>query len=139
MAGPALFAAPDAAAHTTAAGGTFELTLALLLVVGVIGALAWFARRARGGLFRGRNARIQVLATQSLGVKESAVLVRVGDTDILVGVAQGNVRPLHVFPVGANTDAPPLTDMSSNGAPGGATQAPNFKEMLLKSLGVSKQ
>ena len=117
-----------------AAGGTFEVTLALLLVVGVIAALAWFARRARGGLFRGRNSRIQVLATQSLGVKESAVLVRIGDTDILVGVSQGAVRPLHVFPVGANTDAPPMPETIP-----GATQAPSFKDLLLKSLGVTKQ
>jgi flagellar biosynthetic protein FliO len=139
MAEPTLFAAPGAAAHTTAAGGTFEVTLALLLVVGVIAALAWFARRARGGLFRGRQARIQVLASQSLGVKESAVLVRVGDTDILIGVAQGNVRPLHVFPVGANTETPPLPETPSPGNEGGPPPAPNFKDLLLKSLGVNKQ
>src|SRR5688572_30023659 len=132
MAQETLFAAPDAATSSGAAGGAFEVTLALLLVVGLIAALAWFARRARGGLFRGRGSRIQVLASQSLGVKESAVLVRVGDTDILVGVAQGNVRPLHVFPVGANTEAPPVPETA--GAPG----APNFKELLLKSLGVKQ-
>jgi len=130
MAQQTLFAAPDAAASTGAAGGAFEVTLALLLVVGLIAALAWFARRARGGLFRGRNSRIQVLATQSLGVKESAVLVRVGDTDILVGVSQGAVRPLHVFPVGANTEAPPLPPVDPN-----APKAPNFKELLMRSLG----
>jgi flagellar protein FliO/FliZ len=133
MAQEALFAAPNAATASGAASGAFEVTLALLLVVGLIAALAWFARRARGGLFRGRGSRIQVLASQSLGVKESAVLVRIGDTDILVGVAQGNVRPLHVFPVGANTEAPPVAD-----APPGAAGAPNFKELLLKSLGVKK-
>src|SRR5688572_6699707 len=131
MARETLFAAPDAAAHST--GGGIEVTLALLLVVGVIAALAWFARRARGGLFRGRHSRIQVLANQSLGVKESVVLVRVGDTDILVGVAQGSVRPLHVFPVGANTEAPPAPEAM----PAGAT-APNFKDLLMKSLGIDK-
>ena len=130
MAQQTLFAAPDAAAHGGAAGGAFEVTLALLLVVGVIAALAWFARRARGGLFRGRQSRIQVLATQSLGVKESAVLVRVGDTDILVGVSQGSVRPLHVFPAGANTEAPPPVELAPD-----APRAPNFKELLLRSLG----
>jgi flagellar protein FliO/FliZ len=134
MAQQALFAAPDAAASTGAASGAFEVTLALLLVVGVIAALAWFARRARGGgLFGARQARIQVLATQPLGVKESCVLVRVGDTDILVGVSQGSVRPLHVFPVGANTEAPPAPEAGSS------AQAPNFKDLLLKSLGVSKK
>jgi flagellar protein FliO/FliZ len=130
MAEPTLFAAPDVAASTTAGGGAFEVTLALLLVVGMIAALAWFARRARGGLFRGRNSRIQVLASASLGVKESAVLVRVGDTDILVGVSQGSVRPLHIFPIGANTDAPPLPPADPS-----APKAPNFKELLMRSLG----
>jgi flagellar protein FliO/FliZ len=132
MAQEVLFAAPNAAPQAGSAGGAFEVTLALLLVVGVIAALAWFARRARGGLFRGRNSRIQVLASQSLGVKESAVLVRIGDTDILVGVAQGSVRPLHVFPAGANTEAPPLAVEA--GIPG-APRAPNFKELLMRSLG----
>ena len=130
MAQETLFAAPDAAASTGAAGGALEVTLALLLVVGVIAALAWFARRARGGLFRGRQSRIQVLATQSLGVKESAVLVRVGDTDILVGVSQGSVRPLHVFPAGANTEAPPPAEPAPD-----APRVPNFKDMLMRSLG----
>jgi flagellar protein FliO/FliZ len=128
MSDPTLFAAPATAAHGGSAGGAFEVTLALLLVVGVIAALAWFARRARGGLFRGKNSRIQVLSSQPLGVKESAVLVRVGDTDILIGVAQGSVRPLHVFPQGANTEAPPQIE-SSDG------KAPSFKDMLMRSLG----
>jgi flagellar protein FliO/FliZ len=128
MSEPTLFAAPEAAAH--AGGGAIEVIFAMLVVVAVIGGLAWFARRARGGLFRGRNARIQVLATQPLGVKESAVLVRVGDTDILVGVSQGSVRPLHVFPQGANTEAPPAPEADPN-----APKMPTFKDLLLKSLG----
>jgi flagellar protein FliO/FliZ len=134
MAQETLFAAPDVAAHGGAAGGALSVTLAVLLVVGMIAALAWFARRARGGLFRGRQARIQVLATQALGVKESAVLVRVGDTDILIGVSQGSVRPLHVFPVGANTEAPPAPLATTED---GAGPTPGFKDLLMKSLGMS--
>ena len=56
------------------------------------------------------------------------MLVRVGDTDILVGVAQGSVRTLHVFPAGANTEAPPATAAE-------APQAPNFKDLLMRRLG----
>jgi flagellar protein FliO/FliZ len=121
-----LFGAPTAAASPSAGGGAIEVFFALVLILGVIAGLAWFAKRMRGQGF-GRSARIQVLATQHLGVKESAVLVRVGETDILVGVAAGNVRTLHVFPVGANTDAPPVPESAPN--------APNFKDLLLKSLG----
>jgi flagellar biosynthetic protein FliO len=128
MSDPTLFAAPNAAAHGGTAGGTFEVLLALVLIVAVIAGLAWFARRARGGnLFRRGPSRIQVLSTQSLGVKESAVLVRIGDTDILVGVAPGSVRALHVFPSGANTEAPPAPEVTTTG--------PTFKALLMKSLG----
>jgi len=50
-----------------------------------------------------------------------------------VGVSQGSVRPLHVFPQGANTEAPPAPES----APGDAN-APNFKDLLMKSLGMNK-
>jgi flagellar protein FliO/FliZ len=127
MSGPTLFAAPDTAAHGSAAGGTLEVTLALLLVVGLIAFLAWGARRMRrfGG---GGQERIQVLSDRVIGPKERCVLVRVGETDILVGVAAGSVTALHVFPVGASTEAPPAP--VSNGP-----ALPNFKDMLMRSLG----
>ena len=127
MSDPTLFAAPNAAAHGGAAGGTLEVTFALLLVLGVIVLLAWMAKRMRniGG---GGQDRIQLLSDRAVGPKERLVLVRVGDTDILVGVAAGNVHPLHVFPAGANTAAPP--------APESQTPAlPNFRDLLMKSLG----
>jgi flagellar protein FliO/FliZ len=125
MAEPTLFAAPGAAAHGSAAGGTLEVTLALLLVVGFIMLLAWGLKRARRfGI--GGSDRIQVLSDRALGPKERCVLVRVGDTDVLIGVAQGSVRTLHVFPVGANTEAPPAAEKPAT---------PNFKDLLMRSLG----
>jgi flagellar protein FliO/FliZ len=127
MSAPTLFAAPNAAAHGGATGGALEVTLALLLVVGLIAALAWMARRMRrfGG---GSAERVQVLSDRSLGPKERCVLLRVGDTDILVGVAPGSVRTLHVFAAGANTEAPPAP-------PAKGAALPNFKELLMRSLG----
>src|SRR5262245_4253640 len=127
MSDPALFAAPTTAAHGGAAGGTLEVTFALLLVLGVIVLLACVATRMRriGG---GGHDRIQVLGDRALGPKERCVLVRVGDTDILIGVASGNVRPLHVFPVGANTAPPPAPETQG-------PVLPNFRDMLMRSLG----
>ena len=127
MADPTLFAAPDAAAHGSTAGGALEVTLALLVVVAFIAVLAWLARRSRrfGG---GSAGRIQVLAEQAFGVKERCVLVRVGDTDILLGVTQHSINPLHVFAAGANTAAPPV-------APSATPKLPNFKDLLMRSLG----
>jgi flagellar protein FliO/FliZ len=127
MADPTLFAAPDAAAHGSTAGGALEVTLALLVVVGFIAVLAWMARRSRR--FGGTDGnRIQVLSEKAFGVKERCVLVRVGDTDILLGVTQNSISPLHVFPTGANTEAPPAP-------PATAPKLPNFKDLLMRSLG----
>lgn len=122
-----LFAAPAASSAPSAGGGLLEVTLALLVVLALIAGLAWLMRRMRriGG---SAGNRIQVLGEHSLGVKERAVLLRVGDTDLLVGVAPGNVRALHVFAPGANTEAPPPP-------PATATSLPNFKDLLMRSLG----
>jgi flagellar protein FliO/FliZ len=127
MSQPTLFAAPNAAAHGSAGGGAVEVILALALVVGLIALLAWAARRMRRfGV--GGGQRIQVLGDQAVGPKERCVLVRVGDTDILVGVAAGAVSALHVFPAGANTEAPPAPPAKGNALP-------NFKDLLMRSLG----
>jgi flagellar protein FliO/FliZ len=129
MADPTLFAAPSAAAHGgTAGGAAAEVTLALLLVVGLIAALAWAARRMRRFGGGGAQDSIQVLGDRALGPKERCVLVRVGETDILLGVASGSVQPLHVFPAGANTEAPPAP-------PASGPKLPNFKDLLMRSLG----
>jgi len=48
--------------------------------------------------------------------------------DILVGVAPGSVQMLHVFAAGANTEAPPAP-------PSQGAALPNFKDLLLRSLG----
>ncbi len=129
MSDPTLFAAPGAAAHGSTSGGALEVTLALLLVVGLIALLAWAARRMRGfgGGVSSRD-RIQVLSDRALGPKERCLLVRVGETDILLGVAAGSVRALHVFPVGTNTEAPPAL-------PPDGPKMPNFKDLLMRSLG----
>jgi flagellar protein FliO/FliZ len=121
-----LFAAPEAAAHGAAGGGLLEITVTLLIVVGFLAGLAWFAKRLRGG-FKTSGSRIQVLGAQALGPKERAVLVRVGETDILVGVGSGSVNTLHVFPVGTNTEAPPALAA----VPGQM----DFKSLLMKALG----
>ena len=129
MSDPTLYAAPGAAAHGSASGGALEVTLALLLVVGLIALLAWAARRMRGfGIGASARDRIQVLSDRAVGPKERCLLVRVGETDILVGIAPGSVSTLHVFPVGANTEAPPP-------APLATPKMPNFKDLLLRSLG----
>jgi flagellar protein FliO/FliZ len=123
-----LFGAPTASAAHSTGGGLASVTLALILIVALIWGIAWIFRRWRGLPTGGAQGRIQVLSQHSLGVKERCVLVRIGATDILIGIAPGNVRTLHVFPEGASTDAPPAP--TSDGS-----KLPNFKDLLMRSLG----
>jgi flagellar protein FliO/FliZ len=122
-----LFAAPTTSAAPSTGGGLLEVTLALLAIVALIAGLAWLMKRMRGFGIAGHD-RIQVLGERAMGPKERCVLVRVGTTDILVGVASGNVTTLHVFPEGANTEAPFVP-------PAATTGAPKFKDLLMRSLG----
>jgi flagellar protein FliO/FliZ len=94
-----LFAAPPAAAAAApvGAGGLASVTIALLIVLAAIFAVAWLARRVRGiGNRVGKNA-LDVLAEIPLGPKERAVLLKVGAEQILIGVAPGRVSALHVL------------------------------------------
>jgi flagellar protein FliO/FliZ len=122
------FAAPEIAGGppTAALGGLGEVTLALVVVLAAIFALAWLARRLR--VVAGRGGPLAVLAEVRLGPKERAVLVKVGAAQLLVGVAQGQVNTLHVL-------AEPV-DVTGAGAREAADR-PNFRAVLLRSLGKS--
>lgn len=123
-----MFAAPQAALVTHPGGiaGLGEVTLALLVVLGAIFALAWLLRRMRGvgGRF---GTAIDVVAHVPLGQKERAVLLKVGPTQILLGVAPGRVNTLYVLPE-------PLELPRTPGTPAGDAAA-SFRALLMRSLG----
>ncbi|MCK5385550.1 MAG: flagellar biosynthetic protein FliO, partial [Gammaproteobacteria bacterium] len=56
----------------------------------------WFMRRmgSMGGMTAGN---LKVLGGISVGQRERIVLVQAGDTQLLVGVAPGEIRTLHVM------------------------------------------
>ena len=122
-----MFAAPQTApaAHAGGLGGLSEVTLALLLVLGAVFALAWLLKRARAFGSRAGGA-LDVLAQVPLGQKERAVLLRVGATQILLGVAPGRVNTLYVLPE-------PLDLTRAAAAPGG--DGGSVFRALLRSLG----
>ncbi|MGA2023873.1 MAG: flagellar biosynthetic protein FliO [Steroidobacteraceae bacterium] len=121
------FAQPDARPVPGQGAGILRVTLALILVLGAVFATAWFMRRVRG--LGGASATgLEVLAQVPLGARERAVLIRVGERQILIGVAPGNVRTLHVLEADASTIAP-------SAAPPEPALRPTFKSLLLKSLG----
>src|SRR3569833_2010477 len=121
------FAAPEAISAPTApsAGGLAQVTVALLLVLVAIFAVAWVARRMRGFNNRVGDA-IDVLADIPLGQKERAVLLKVGQKQILVGVAPGHINTLHVLEEPLDLKKPTA---------GPTDGRPNFKQLMLRSLG----
>lgn len=73
-----------------------QVLIGLAVVTALIFVFAWLAKRiGYGGFLPQKNMRI--LSCLMLGHREKAVLVQVGDTQILLGVAPGRVSMLHAF------------------------------------------
>jgi len=110
-------------------GSLGQVTLSLGLVLALIFATAWIARRMRG-LNRASTDAMNVISTMPLGQKERAVLVRVGKQQILLGVAPGRVTTLHVLSEPVDVTTPPAAGPGS-----GSAEKPSFKALLMKGLG----
>lgn len=89
-------------------GNYIQMILGLVFVVLLIFALAWLVRRM-GRLQSVFGGSMKLLGGLSLGQRERAVLVQVGETQMLLGVAPGNVRTLHVFDEPVVTATPGTT------------------------------
>jgi flagellar protein FliO/FliZ len=128
------FAAPEQVTPSGSSSGLLRMVIALLVVLGAVIAAGRFARRVRG-FSGGANAALEVIGQLSVGPRERAVLIRVGERQLLLGVAPGNVRTLHVFE--DMLIARESTTPSPDSAPADPAVAPrpSFKSLLLKSLG----
>lgn len=85
-----------ASSHPSTAGNVVSMLGSLALVVALIFALAWLARKLQG-LRAVRGDLLQVTGGVSVGGKERVVIVKAGADHFLVGVAQGQVSLLHRF------------------------------------------
>ena len=83
----------------------------LLLVFGCLFGLI-FVLKKMNGLPNSDRKLIQIIGSVKVGSREKIVLLRAGEEQLLVGVAAGSVRTLHVFP-----DTEPEQDSASKGAP----------------------
>jgi flagellar protein FliO/FliZ len=95
-------------------------------VLAAIFLVAWLVRRMRIVGNRVGGA-IDVLANVQLGQKERAVLLKVGTTQILIGVAPGQVNTLHVLTEPLELTKSPV---GTSGESGNA-----FRTILMRSLG----
>ena len=112
-------------AGTSLGGQLTQLVLGLLLVLGLIFALAWLLRRVQQAGPR-QGQVIELISTRALGARDRLVLVQVGNEQILLGLTPGRITPLHVL-------KEPVV------VPGNTEQAtPEFAKRLMELLGNQK-
>ncbi len=93
------FAAPLQQSAPGPGGGLLRVVLALIVVLAAVLAAAWLARRMRSFSGSGSGANLEMAgAIAALGTRERAVLAKASATaQVLIGVAPGSVRTLHVL------------------------------------------
>ncbi len=88
-----------------------QTTLGLLAVLAVIVAMGWAVKRF-GNLRGGVQGQMKIVGGISLGTRERVVLLQVGDQQLVLGVAAGQIRTLHVLeqPLSAGDSGTPVAD-----------------------------
>ena len=87
-------AAGAQAAEPGSAGSMFQVVPGLALVLGLIAACAWVAKRIGPGRIAGGGQAIKFVASQSLGAREKVVIVEVNQQWLVLGVSPGRVNTL---------------------------------------------
>jgi len=80
--------------------GLLQMLLGLGFVIGLILASLWLLKRLatpRGGAAQA----LRIVAAQAVGARERVVIVEVGDTALVLGVAPGQINALHSMPKSA--------------------------------------
>ena len=108
---PVVATAAAPVAGASVGGQLTQLVLGLLLVLGLIFALAWLLRRVQQTGARQGGQVIELISSRALGARDRLVLVQVGNEQILLGLTPGRITPLHVLkePVPVPQGAPAAT------------------------------
>jgi flagellar protein FliO/FliZ len=109
---------------TTSLMSLFQVLFGLGLVLAAIAGTAWLLRKFSPGQVAASGA-LRVVGGVAIGPKERVVLVDVGETRLVLGVAPGHISTLHEMPRPADEPAATLE------SPAGPFYA-RLKEMLEK-------
>lgn len=107
---------PSLTGEPLAGGSLAKMGLGLFAVVFLIVAMAWVMRRM-GGVPGTSAGALRVLGGLSMGTRERVVLIQVGDTQLLLGVAPGRVETLYVLdePIATSDAAKPgMSNFAAN-------------------------
>ena len=111
-----------AAASYSPAGQIMKMIIGLMVVLVMIFVVAWVARNYMG-FNPAQNATLKTVAGVLVGQKERVVLVQVGERQVLIGVAPGQINLLHVIEKGEEVTVAAQQSLSP------------FAEKLKRSLG----
>jgi flagellar protein FliO/FliZ len=101
-------------------GSVGQLALSLAAIVALILAVGWVLKRLKLGTVRGRG-EIAVIDQLALGPRERIVLLRVGESQVLIGVGAGGL-------VGLTPLATPIAVRSAPDAPAFADRLREFMQ-----------
>ncbi|MFQ3207787.1 MAG: flagellar protein FliO/FliZ [Glaciecola sp.] len=101
-----------------------SIFLSLLLVVAIIFALAFIARRFN--VTQAGNGQLKVVASMAAGAKEKIMVVDVGGEQFLIGITAHNINQLGKL-------ENPLQTTSTDKSPGQTTSLA-FKDKLVKAM-----
>jgi flagellar protein FliO/FliZ len=113
------------AAPGPSAGSLVQTIFALVLVLALLAALAWAAKRY-GPRVAGNSANLRMIGALNIGGRERIMVIEVGDQWIVVGASPGRVNALATMPKG---DAPASATLA-----GHAPSASNFADWLKQTI-----
>ncbi len=87
---------PAPIASPVSLGGMLQVLLGLGLVLAAVLGSAWLLRRFSPGQI-GAGGAVKVIGGVALGARERLVLVEIGETWLVLGVAPGQVNTLHTL------------------------------------------
>ena len=93
-------------ASPVSVGSVTQLALSLAAIIALILAVSWVLKRLKLGTVRG-GGEITVIDQLSLGPRERIVLVRVGESQVLVGVSAGGLVGLTPLAAPIAIQSPP--------------------------------
>ncbi len=86
-------------------GSVIQVVIGLVTVLALLGGISWLLKRFSP--LRGTGSGlIRIVGGAAVGQRERIVLVEVGSTWLLVGVAPGQVRALHTMPKSETAHTP---------------------------------
>ena len=97
------------------AGSMLQFAVGLAMVLGLIVAAGWFAKRFSIG--PAASGLVKVVAGAAVGQRERVVVIEIGEVWMVVGVAPGRVNALHTMPKGTVITQPAIAH--ALGSPGG--------------------